>query len=139
LFPPVEGIVTVWAPVFGFGFAKPFVDLEERMTDFAPDLLPAFSVIEIEKGRRSLTFWTGSGFGHIFISAATLDGFQLVSVDFLKIFEKLFPGKRRFGWFGFLPFLTRCKWVYKEFPVVRMFFLKSSFGFTSGLRFARIS
>jgi hypothetical protein len=68
-----------------------------------------------------------------------LYGLQLVSVDSFKIFEKFFPGKRRFRWCRFWPFLKRWKRVYIEFPVVRMFFLKSSFGFTSGLRFARIS
>lgn len=78
-------------------------------------------------------------FGNFFIGATMLDGFKSLAVGSLKFFKKLFPIQSWFGRFGSRFAGKGSKRVYIEVAVVWMFFLKSSFGFTSGLRLARMS
>jgi len=67
------------------------------------------------------------------------DGSDGVAMFLFKFVKNLSP---TFGeeWIGrFWIFSNRTGGVYVEIPVIRMFFLKSSFGLTSGLRLAKTS
>lgn len=76
-------------------------------------------------GSRDFTLWV-----------AMRDRQKWTSMDLLKLSQQFAPVQL---WFFGRRLYQRPERVYIEVPVVRMFFLKSSLGFTSGLRFARMS
>jgi hypothetical protein len=102
-------------------------------------LLATLAIVEVKELRGGFTVWTDDLFGDFFIGATTLDGFKSVAVGSLKFLKKLFPIQSWFVRFGRWLAGKGAKRVYIEVPVIGVFFLKSSFGFTSGLRLARMS
>jgi hypothetical protein len=59
LFPAVESVLAIRAPVFGFRFSEALVELEESVADLAANLLTLFAVIVVEVFGRCLTIGAG--------------------------------------------------------------------------------
>lgn len=136
LFPAIEGMPTIGAPEFGFGFSERFMELEKMTANFTTDLLTKFAIVVVKKFIWGLTVGAASTFGDFLLRTAMLHRVERMTVIFLKGCEQVLP---MFGWLWGRLKLQWPEWVYVEVPVVRMFFLKSSLGLTSGLRFANTS
>jgi len=95
LFPAIKRPAAVGAPVVGFGFAKAFFDLKERVTYFTTNLLTAFAVVEIEKLSRRIALLAAGKNGYLFIGATTLDRFNRIPMGVFKRFTKLLPIESR--------------------------------------------
>lgn len=120
-------------PVFGFGFSKRLVNLGKMVADLATDLFAKLAVIEVKKLGRRLAVWTRTALRYGLLRAAMLHRRKRISVSLLKGDQPLFP---IFRWLTLRLVLKGSERIYIEVPVVRMFFLKSSLGLTSGLRLA---
>lgn len=129
-------MLAIRTPVASLGFSEWLTELREIVTDFAADLAPELAIVEVKKVSRGITMSTTGVVGHFVFGIAMTDGFQRVTVTLFKLSQQLLPICR---WLLWRRGLKRPDRVYIEVPVVRMFFLKSSFGFISGLRLARMS
>lgn len=49
LFPKVQGIAAMRAPVLSFSFAETFGNLKQSATDFTEDLLAALAIVEVKE------------------------------------------------------------------------------------------
>lgn len=136
LFPAIECVCAIGAPIMGFGFSQRFVELRKTVADFATNLTSELAVVEIEILGRSATMGTGCALGHFSGALAMFDRRTRMAVSLLKTSQPFLPVRRGRSWWRGLEWPER---VYIEVPVVRMFFLKSSLGLSSGLRLARTS
>ena len=136
LFPAIERMLTIGTPITGFRLFVLFAELRETAADFTADLTSELTIVEIEEFGRRITIRTGRAMGYIVAPVAMLDGLQRMTMSSFEMSQQLLPIQ---GWLRRRCMLKRSEWVYVEVPVVRMFFLKSSLGLTSGFRLAKTS
>lgn len=137
LFPTIEGIAAMGTPVFSFGFTETLGQLKQGATEFTTQLLTAHPIVEVEKFPGGFAFSTDYVFRDSILRVPMLDGLRRMPERTFKFLEELFPIENGLGRLGSRFFGKGWKRVYIEVPVIGVFFLKSSRGFTSGLRSAK--